>query len=203
MVLLSLLGLIIGYLLALDCAVRWARVRVTVTVRLAHSLTCLEVDAHLSVGDWSSAVLFLLTLVKHVVFQSGLSSSLAGRSVFRGFLHQMRYLMVHGAYLMVHSRVTWQAVLAADDKLDYVNLPSRADIADAMVAWDPTIEYRAPDEWGVLLNERRDAYFASHPIEHALVEVLELWMKLRGHTIEAMVRRCGELDGEAELMKVL
>jgi hypothetical protein len=64
------------------------------------------------------------------------------------------------------------------------------------------VQYRVPDNWGVLLNERRDHYFASHPVEHALVEVLELWEKLRGHTIEAMTRRCGEGADYVELIQV-
>ena len=64
------------------------------------------------------------------------------------------------------------------------------------------VQYRVPDDWGVLLNERRDHYFASHPVEHALVEVLELWEKLRGHTIEAMTRRCGEGADFVELIQV-
>eukprot|EP00658_Telonema_sp_P-2_P003514 TRINITY_DN11307_c0_g2_i2.p1 TRINITY_DN11307_c0_g2~~TRINITY_DN11307_c0_g2_i2.p1 ORF type:complete len:860 (-),score=132.53 TRINITY_DN11307_c0_g2_i2:228-2807(-) len=164
----------------------------------AEDLVCMElmsvldkVEAHVGVGDWCSATLLLLTLVQHSRFETGARPGLAGRRAFKGFLHQMR--------------VAWQSVLAKDDGLNHpANLPSRNEIADAMVMWDPTIEYRVPDHWGVLLNDRREIYFGAHPVEHALVEVLELWEKLRGHTIEAMLHRCGgEMDARSsELMQV-
>jgi len=123
-------------------------------------------EAHCEVRDWRSTLALLRTIISVWKFDSAGCVLLAGDARCQVILHRMR--------------VGWQTCLRLATDLDS---QARINVVNEVVAWDPSVEYRLPDEWDILFNERREVYFRKHPVEFALMEILELWEKLRRNSV--------------------
>lgn len=64
----------------------------------------------------------------------------------------------------------------------------RTDLMRGLIVWDPTVEFRLPDDWSVIFNECREAHFAVCPSQKIIVDVHELWEKMKRTSVTSTQR---------------
>ena len=87
-------------------------------------------------------------------------------------------------------RVAWETALSLATTVP----PSeRTALMRKLIRWDPTVELRLPDEWSVIFNECREDHFAATAGHKIIIDVHELWEKMKRTSVTATQRLHADL----------
>lgn len=156
------------------------------------------------VGDCSSAVRILECMIDMCTFEWPQSRETFFATPCQQFFQDFR--------------VAWESVLSAAAYMPsaqrigtaviQVPLSQRCllpDLMNRLVVWDPTVEFRLPDDWcaaaspscnlsvpvcrSVIFNECREEHFTKVPAQKIIVDVHELWEKMKRTSVTS-TQRC-------------
>jgi len=142
-----------------------------------------QAQIHMEYGDWSSSIRILEAIIDVCNFQWLQSRETYFATPCQQFFQDLR--------------VAWETTL---NLATTVPTQERMALMEKLIEWDPTTEFRLPDDWSVIFNECRELHFARTTSVKVIVDVHELWEKMKRTSVTSTQRLHVELSKEECVM---